>query len=33
MVLLILLLLTIASPSFCVGLGLAVLTMIVTKWP
>lgn len=33
MVLLMLLLLAISSPTFCVGLGLALLGMIVTKWP
>jgi len=32
-VLTLLLVLAANSPSFCVGLGLAVLTMIVTKWP
>jgi hypothetical protein len=33
MVLVILLLLAISRASFCVGLGLALLGMIVTKWP
>jgi hypothetical protein len=32
-VLTLLLVLAVNSPSFCVGLGLAVLVMIVTKWP
>jgi|SRR5215472_12985985 len=33
MVLVILLLLAISSASFCVGFGLALLGMIVAKWP
>lgn len=33
MVLVILLLIAISSASFCVGFGLALLGMIVTKWP
>lgn len=33
LVLAILLLLAISSASFCVGFGLALLGMIVTKWP
>jgi hypothetical protein len=32
-VLALLLVLVVISPSFCVGFGLAVLAMIVTKWP
>ena len=23
----------VASPAFCVGLGLALIAMVVTKWP
>lgn len=33
MVLLTVLVVAISSPAFCIGLGLALLGMIVTKWP
>jgi hypothetical protein len=33
LVVVILLVLAIPSPSFCVGLGLALIGMVATKWP